>query len=265
MRPKYIMANWKSRLSVADSIGIAKRVTESMERWHLPYNLVLCPSFLAMGDVARILRGSGIKLGAQNVLWDASTPLTGEIQADALREVGCTCVVVGHSERRTHLKETDEMIRGKVQALLARKLIPVICVGEGRGEESRGEEIVRAQLLSALEHVTVTAQERFETLVVAYEPAWAISTNGGGTPVPPEDANRVHALIRRILEERFPSATSTEIPIVYGGSISASNISAYLRQPEVDGALVGGASQNGDSLLQLLENARTAYEKDLLS
>lgn len=259
MPHRYLFANWKNRLTIAQSVELAKRIVESPGSRGLPFQLVLCPTFVALTEVARIVNGTNIELAAQNLVWDDQFTFTGETHAKVLVEIGCRYVIIGHSERRIHLGETDEMVERKVQAALSYDLIPVICVGERFEDRSRREEVVTNQLLRALAGVDDFKRSIHESLVVAYEPAWAISTSSVGIPLTATEANRMHQLIREVLTVRISSSVVRETSVAYGGSMSPENIEEYLSQPEIDGGLVGSASQSIHSVLRLIEIANRIY------
>lgn len=257
---RYLFANWKNRLAIAQSLELAKRIIESLGPRGLPFQLVLCPTFVAFTEVARIVNGTNIELAAQNMVWDDQFAFTGETQPEVLVDIGCRYVIIGHSERRIHLGETDEMVKRKVQAALSYDLIPVICVGERLEDKSCREEVVRSQLLRALEGVDdFNKRSVDESLVIAYEPAWAISTSSVGIPLPAIEANKMHQLIREVLTARFSSQVARGTSVIYGGSMNQGNTPEYLSQPQVDGGLIGSASQNIHSLLHLIEIASRVY------
>lgn len=259
MPRNYLFANWKNRLSVVQSADLAKQVIASTETADIPFQLVLCPSFLALPETARVVNGSGIELGAQNLVWNDRFTFTGETRAQELVEIGCKFVIIGHSERRLHLNETEEMINKKVQAALASGLIPVICIGETIEEKNRSGEVIKNQLLSALDGISASNEAIEESMIIAYEPAWAISTSSVATPMPALDANEIHQHIREILSSRFSVSVGKNMSVVYGGSTDPTNVFEYLEQPGIDGCLIGSASQKLPTFLDLIEVAANVF------
>jgi triosephosphate isomerase (TIM) len=231
-----MIGNWKMNLTAAAAGAYARALRDRLGRG-LPREVVVAPSFTSLPAVAESLRGSEIALAAQNVFWEAEGAYTGEISGVMLQELGVSYVLIGHSERRRHLSETDLMVNHKVHAALRSDLRPVVCVGEQQTERQSGQAaaVVRTQVLRALEGV---AQGRADRLTVAYEPIWAIGT---GTPATPADASEMHACIRGELRRLFGPAGAA-VRILYGGSVGPSNIAALLANPGINGALVGGAS-----------------------
>jgi triosephosphate isomerase len=212
--------------------------------------LAVCPPYTHLQAVGEALGESGVALGAQNVHHEESGAYTGEISAGMLTSVGCTHAIVGHSERREYVGETDALIRSKIQAAQAHDLVPILCVGETKPQRDAGdaESVVKAQLTGALDGVDV---ESSDGLVVAYEPVWAIGTGDTATP---EQANEMHAFIRGILQDLYGADVAAGIQILYGGSMKPHNAEELLSQPDVDGGLVGGASLSADSFIAIAEH-----------
>lgn len=202
--------------------------------------IALCPPFTALGIVGEAVRGSAVALGAQDVFWEESGAFTGEVSPGMLVAAGCRYVIIGHSERRQYFGETDEMVNRKVLAALSRALRPIVCVGESLAERERGETeaVVARQVRAAFRQV---APEAAGEMVIAYEPIWAIGTGRNATGA---EANRVIGLIRQEVAKLYPEHTGVpdRLRIQYGGSVKAENIAEFMSQPEIDGALVGGAS-----------------------
>jgi triosephosphate isomerase len=213
-------------------------------------DVVLCPPFTALGDVGRALAGSPFELGAQDLHWEARGAFTGEISASMLWDLGCTYVIVGHSERRRLLGEDDEAVRRKVAAALAQELIPILCVGESLEErdDGRTERILQTQARIGTLDVT---PEQATQLVVAYEPVWAIGT---GRPANGEEADRIAGLLRRWLREWFGDAAAA-MRILYGGSVTPDNAAEFTGQLDVDGTLVGGASLDATAFAAIVRAA----------
>ncbi|MCS7173130.1 MAG: triose-phosphate isomerase [Armatimonadetes bacterium] len=215
--------------------------------------VVLCPPFTALETVRRLLAGTSVRLGAQNMHWERQGAFTGEISPLMLVELGCTYVIVGHSERRRWFGETDERVRRKVRAAFDVGLIPIVCVGETLEERQAGQTESRV-LEQVTEAVADLSPEEVGRLVLAYEPVWAIGTGHAATG---EEANRVIGLIRGYLERRFGEA-AWRTRIQYGGSVRASNAAEFLDQPEIDGALVGGASLDPTEFVGIVRMASSA-------
>jgi triosephosphate isomerase len=212
---------------------------------------VLCPPFTALIAVRALLEGTNIGLGAQNMHWEGSGAYTGEISPQMLVEL-CNFVIIGHSERRAYFGETNTIVNRKVQAAMAYRLIPIVCVGETLDENEAGltNKVVSQQLLEGLARLDLTDGG---SLVVAYEPVWAIGTGRAATA---EGANAVVSdMIRPALSELFGEQLAQSIRVLYGGSVKASNAAEFFRQPDIDGALVGGASLKADEFIAIVQAA----------
>ena len=212
-------------------------------------DIVIAPPFTALQAVSREIEGSNITLGAQNVFWEASGAFTGEVSPTMVRDVGCRYVIIGHSERRQYFGETNETVNRKVVALLPLYLQPILCIGETLEERQAGKtlDILADQLSGAL---TSLEAEQASRLVLAYEPVWAIGT---GLTATPEQAQEAHAFIRESLAKRFNNEVANNIRILYGGSVKPENVDELMAQPDIDGALVGGASLNAASFIGIIE------------
>lgn len=249
MRRRIIAGNWKmnkTRDEAVDLVGDLKEMLADVG----DVEVVVCPPFTALDAVREALRGSNIELGAQNMHWEEEGAFTGEISPLMLRNLGCTYVVLGHSERRTYFGETDETVNRKVKSAMANGLLPIICVGETLDERDAGktEEVVVRQTKAALSGVKTNGAER---IVIAYEPVWAIGT---GRTASADEANRVIHIIRRSVAEVFNERIAQEVRIQYGGSVKPQNIADFLAQPEIDGALVGGASLDAASFAAIVKS-----------
>ncbi len=205
----------------------------------------VCPPSVYLDAVGQALRGSSVALGAQNMYHEADGAYTGEISSGMLLDLGCHYVILGHSERRHILGETDQDVNRKVKAALSAGLTPIVCVGEtlGEREQDRTKEVVGGQFAGSLDGLTV---EQIQQIVIAYEPVWAIGT---GKVASPEQAEEVHADLRRILENRYNAAAAATVRIQYGGSVKPDNAAILMSQPNIDGALVGGAALKVESFL----------------
>jgi triosephosphate isomerase len=241
MRTNLIAGNWKMNKTVRESHDLAAALTSRLAGVDA-VDIVVCPPYTALAEVGKTIAGSTIDLGAQNLYWEPKGAFTGEVSAPMLWDLGCTYVIVGHSERRRVLGEDDEAVRKKVAAAFANELIPILCVGESLDERDAGrtERIVQTQARIGTLDVT---PDQAASLIVAYEPVWAI---GSGRPATGEEANRVAGLIRGWLRGWFADAADA-VRILYGGSVTPDTIAEFAGQPEVDGALVGGASLDADA------------------
>jgi len=209
--------------------------------------VLLAPPFTSLEAVANCIRGSAILLAAQNLHWEPKGAFTGEVSAPMLADIGCTHVIIGHSERRQYFGETDDTVAKKTGAALSAGLVPIVCVGETLEEREAGrmQSVIESQVRGGLQGRDADA---IGALVVAYEPVWAIGTGKVATP---EQAQEVHALIRRLLAEIGGGEAAQACRILYGGSVKADNVDVLMRQLDIDGALVGGASLQVDSFVRI--------------
>jgi triosephosphate isomerase len=238
MRKKIIAANWKMNMTVAETVSYLESFRTRIENVN-GVEIVIAPPFTAIAKLSELLGGSQkISLGAQNMYHEMSGAFTGEISPAMLRELFVRFVILGHSERRQIFGETDALINKKVLTALACGLKPIVCVGETLEERdaSRETEILTTQLRGSLAGVT---PEQMLNIVVAYEPVWAIGTGRNATP---EQAQDAHAHVRKVLTEISDATTANKVRIQYGGSVKPANAATLLSQPDIDGALVGGAS-----------------------
>ncbi len=250
MLRKLIAGNWKMNTDRASAVALAQGIVNGVDKYKA-VDLLVCPPSVYLVPVADALKGSSVALGAQNMYHEANGAFTGELSATMLKDVGCTYVILGHSERRHILKETDADVNRKTLAALAAGLIPIVCVGELLAEREAGKtgSVIKTQFDGSLAGVSA---EQIEKTVIAYEPVWAIGTGKVATP---EQAAEVHADLRRLLVERYNDRSAAKVRILYGGSVKASNAGELLAQPNVDGALVGGASLMADEFLGIAAGA----------
>jgi triosephosphate isomerase (TIM) len=252
MRKKIIAANWKMNMTQGEAADfVATFLLEIGESTEV--EVVIVPPFTAIASVnAALGQAQRVKVGAQNMHWERSGAFTGEISPAMLRDLFVRYVVLGHSERRTLFGETDEIVNRKVRAAHEAMLRPIVCVGETLEQRERGdvEKILGTQLKGSL--AAVGAKELLET-VIAYEPVWAIGTGKTATA---EQAQEVHAFIRRTLGENFDQATADKIRIQYGGSVKPDNARKLMTQSDIDGALVGGASLDPRSFAEIVQGAQ---------
>ena len=249
MRRPIIAGNWKMNLLREEAAALARQIKESCESDAV--DVVVCPTYTALGVVQPLLTGSRIALGAQDLSWEAQGAFTGEISAKMLVDTGCKYVIIGHSERRTLFGETDDHVKRKLAAALQAGLTPIVCIGETLAQRDGGQtfDVLARQLEGGLAGLNDAAK-----IVLAYEPVWAIGTGRNATP---EQAQEAHAFIRGWLSKRFGAAAGS-IRVQYGGSVTAANASSLLQQPDVDGALVGGASLKADGFAAIVKAAAEA-------
>lgn len=250
MRKKFVAGNWKMFTHAASARALAAAVVQGWGEENR-VTLAICPPFPYLAAVADVVRGTGIALGAQNCYHENEGPFTGEVSPAMLADVGCRYVILGHSERRHKLGETDGFINRKVHTALAAGLQVILCVGETLEERevSRTEVVLDAQLRGSLANVTA---EQLERVVLAYEPVWAIGTGKNATPSQAQDA---HAFLRQRIGARLGSPAASALVIQYGGSVKPDNAAALMNQPDVDGGLIGGASLQPDSFLAIARAA----------
>lgn len=237
-RRRFIAGNWKMHKTVGEALALVRDLRGLVSMVRDQVEIAVAPPFTALHAVAKALEGSNVQLAAQNCHWEASGAYTGEISAPMLAEAGCQYVILGHSERRQYFGETDQTVNRRLQAVLGAKLLPILCVGETLSEREAGRtlEVVTRQVKGALAGF---AAADLTSLVLAYEPVWAIGTGKTATSA---QAQEVHAHIREELRELYGQELGERTRIQYGGSVKADNAAELLGQPDVDGALVGGAS-----------------------
>lgn len=258
---KTIIGNWKMNVGVRESVALARGTLLALRGRKMVPDVVVCPSFVALSEAHKVVARSSVALGAQNVFWEDQGAYTGEISPRMLTELGVVYVIVGHSERREHLAETDEMVGKKIARALEHGLTPVLCIGETKEQRDAGQQRdrLRDELVSALKGVHLKHRDR---LFVAYEPIWAIGT--GQTPEV-ADVKATHGFIREMLTEIFSSTDSKAIQILYGGSVDGDNAYAFLREDEVDGVLVGGASVKLNQFKDIIAAASEVLEAQTIS
>lgn len=242
-----IAGNWKMNKTVAEAVEFAVRLRTA---YSTPPDrkVIIAPPFTALQAVAEAIRGSFIHLAAQNLHEAEKGAYTGEISAGLLCEAGCSCVIIGHSERRTLFAESDDRINRKLQAALTAGLEPIFCVGESlrQREEGETEAVIEHQLKEGLNNLIASDMGK---ILIAYEPVWAIGT---GKTASPGQAEEVHRFIREWIARRYGPKSGAELAILYGGSVTPKNIGELMAQPDINGALVGGASLDVDSFIQLV-------------
>ncbi|MCL5290764.1 MAG: triose-phosphate isomerase [Firmicutes bacterium] len=248
MRVPLIAGNWKMYKTLAEAVAFARALKEAAAGFK-GVEAAVCPPFAALAAVAGELKGSSVAVGAQDVFWEAEGAYTGEISPAMLVDAGCSYVIAGHSERRQYFQETDENVNRKVKAALLHGLVPIICVGELLQEREAGitEKVVQSQTGAALAGLK---PEQVAGLVIAYEPVWAIGTGRTATEA---DAQQVIAFIRTLVRDSFGDVAAYGVRIQYGGSVKPENAAGLMSQPDIDGALVGGASLKVDSFAGIIK------------
>lgn len=236
MRKPIIAGNWKMHKTPSEAVKLVEELIPLVK--DAKAEVVVIPPFVDLTEVARVIKGTNILLGAQNMFWEEKGAYTGEISPVMLKEIGVTYVVIGHSERRQYFKETDEMVNKKVLSALSHDLKPIVCVGESLSQREEGKtyDVVLTQTREALKGVS---EEDITKVVIAYEPVWAIGTGKNATP---QDANEVIKAIRNTIAELYGKDKAEMVRIQYGGSVKPDNISGFMAESDIDGALVGGAS-----------------------
>jgi len=253
MRTPLVIGNWKMHGTLAEARALAGAIREMIRRPR-GVQVVVCPPFTALAAVAEVLAGGPIQLGAQTCHHEPAGAHTGEISAPMLVDVGCLWVLVGHSERRKEIGESDEVISLKLRAALAHGLTPVLCVGETAEERRQGFTFttVEGQLRAGLAGV---AAGELGKVVIAYEPVWAIGTGVNATP---GQAGEVHGYLRGLLSELASKEVAQAVRILYGGSVKGENVDALVAEAEIDGALVGGASLNAQGFVAIVRRTARA-------
>ena len=250
MRRPIVAGNRKCHKTAKEAVELITQLCAVLDG-RQAVDVVVCPPYTALAAVHEPLRGSPIALGAQDVFWESEGAFTGEVSAPMLVDAECRYVIIGHSERRQRFGETDESVRSKLIAALQHALVPIVCVGETLQQRQAQQtvEVVRRQLDGALRELTAG---QLAGCVIAYEPVWAIGTGRNATP---EQAQEMHASIREHLRARWSADAAQAVRIQYGGSVTAANAAELLQQPDLDGALVGGASLSADSFAAIVKAA----------
>jgi triosephosphate isomerase len=247
VRRPIIAGNWKMHKTIQESVELVSTLKRNLSGVH-HCEIVVCPPFTSLIVVKEVIDGTNIVLGAQNMFWEKKGAYTGEISPEMLVSVGCKYVIIGHSERRQYFHETDETVNKKMLSAFASGLIPIVCVGETLQEREKNItfQVIEKQVKIGLANIP---SNKVESLVIAYEPVWAIGTGKTATP---EQAEEVQAYIRAIYSEMYGSIPAENIRILYGGSIKPENISELMKQKNIDGGLVGGASLDADSFTKIV-------------
>lgn len=249
MRKTIIAGNWKMYKTSQEAIDLVTLLKRDLVDIN-DIDIVVCPPFTALSDVSDLLVDSNIGLGAQNMYWDDFGAFTGEVSAPMLKAIGVTYVIIGHSERRQFFGETDETVNKKIRAALKHELTPIVCIGENLKERESGKtfDVIQTQCHGSLAGL---AADEMDKLIIAYEPVWAIGTGKTATST---QAQEVHQFIRDLLTKMHNQELAAKVRIQYGGSVKPENIAELIEQPDIDGALVGGASLKHDSFAQIVKN-----------
>ncbi len=245
MRIPMIAGNWKMNTTVSEAVELVNEMRQGLDEI-ANVDKVICPPFISLATVRELIKGSSIKLGVQNLYFEEKGAYTGEISPLMLADL-CEFVIIGHSERRQYFRETGEIVNRKVQAALRAKLKPILCIGESfeENEVGRTEAVIAEQLRSSLAEIDFV-----DGLIIAYEPIWAIGTGKAATG---EQANQTIGFIRQNIAQLYNEDLAQEMRILYGGSVTADNAAEFINQPEIDGALVGGASLKAAQFLSIVK------------
>ncbi|MGD8963497.1 MAG: triose-phosphate isomerase [Desulfobacterales bacterium] len=247
-RRPLIAGNWKMYKTPKEAAETARELDQRVASV-AGVDIMIAPTYTALAAVSAVIYKGPVALGAQNLFWETEGAYTGEISAPMLKSVGCTYCIIGHSERRQYFAETDQTANKKIRAAIEAQLIPVFCVGETEKEREAGQtfSVLDKQVRKGLESLV---SEDLDTLVIAYEPVWAIGTGKTATD---DQAQEAHQFIRSLVRKSFGAALAESIRILYGGSVKPGNIEALMEMPDIDGALVGGASLDAESFSQIVK------------
>ncbi|MGD1046685.1 MAG: triose-phosphate isomerase [Bacteroidota bacterium] len=249
MRIKIIAGNWKMYKDLNESTELLNGLKSKLAVLPNGVKAIVCPPFVSLALAQKLLEGSPVALGAQNMYHEDEGAFTGEVSPKMLKSAGCQYVILGHSERRQYFKETNEFINKKAKKAIASGLIPIICVGETLEEREKNitDQIVSVQVKGCLKDIPAAEVEK---LIIAYEPVWAIGTGKVATP---QQAQEVHQLIRKLIGQLYSWVTAEKVILQYGGSVKPENAKELLHQPDIDGALVGGACLKADSFAAIVQ------------
>ncbi len=244
MRKPLIAGNWKMNKLPSEAIVFAEQLKNS--KFSSNVEVLICPPYTALSEVTKVLKGSNIQVGAQNMHWETKGAFTGEISGEFLLDLGCQYVILGHSERRQLFAESDEIVNKKMLSALKLGLKPILCVGELLAERESNQtfNVIKRQIDGGLVNIA-----SLDKVVIAYEPVWAIGTGKTATP---EQADEVHAYIRQSISDKYIKDTASQLRILYGGSVTPENVDNLMAKENIDGALVGGASLKLDAFLRLI-------------
>jgi triosephosphate isomerase len=248
MRKPIIAGNWKMNKTISEAVALVTSLKELVKDIN-DVEIIVAPAFTALNAVADAIKGTNIKLSAQDMYWKESGAFTGEISPLMLKDVGCQYVIIGHSERRLYFGETNETVNNKVKSAHQYSIRPIMCVGEKLEERETGitEDVVKDHVVNGLAGLT---EEQMIATVIAYEPVWAIGTGKTATP---KQAQEVHSFIRSLIANMYSSAVADKVIIQYGGSAKPDNIAELMSQPDIDGGLIGGASLDAESFAKIVK------------
>lgn len=251
MRKKVIAGNWKMNNDLSESQNLITRLTSGLSNLKINCDVIICPPFTSLSEASTLIKNTIVKLGAQNVYSEDNGAYTGEISPLMLKSVGCEYVIIGHSERRTIFKESNEMINKKIKKALEHGLKVIFCVGETLEEREKNitNEVVKKQVIEGLREIP---EKSMAEIIIAYEPVWAIGTGRNATP---QQAQDIHFFIRKLIADNYSAVTSDNLTIQYGGSVKADNAKELLSQSDIDGALVGGACLKAESFIEIIKAA----------
>jgi triosephosphate isomerase len=250
IRKILIAGNWKMNKTIPEAISNIKELRSAISDVIGGVEVLVCPAFTALFAVSNEVKGSNINIGAQNIFWEQNGAFTGEVSPAMLKDIGCSYVIIGHSERRQYFLENDEIVNKKIKAAIETGLVPILCIGETLEERKSGItfKVIEKQIKNGLASLR---SEQVGLSVLAYEPVWAIGTGKIATP---EQAQTAHDFIRKTCAEIYDSEIADRVRIIYGGSVNHANILELIRKPDIDGALVGGASLGVDSFTKIIKN-----------
>ena len=252
-RKIFIAGNWKMNKTAAETAELASALKASLAQFAGKCEIAVCPTFTSLATAVEILKGSNVKVGAQNIHWADNGAYTGEISGAMLKEIGVEYVIIGHSERRQYFGETDETVNQRIKAALKYGLKPIVCIGETLAEREGGvtNTVLEKQIRGAFADISAADMD---AITIAYEPVWAIGTGKTATP---EVAQETHAFIRSVLTALYGDKAQ-DIVVQYGGSMKAENSGALVSKQDIDGGLIGGAALKADSFTALIQNALNA-------
>ena len=251
MRKTTIAGNWKMNMDLSQTVELISGIKNALNFNEINANVIVCPPFTSLETAVELTKDTPIEVGAQNMFYEDGGAFTGEISAKMLKSVGCKYVILGHSERRSIFGESNEWINKKITKALSEDLNVIFCVGETLEERESGvmEQVLKTQITEGLEGISTG---EMQDVIIAYEPVWAIGTGKTATP---EQAEAAHKFIRDLISEKFGSETAENLIIQYGGSVKPNNAKELLSQPNIDGALVGGAALKADSFVDIINAA----------
>jgi triosephosphate isomerase (TIM) len=256
MRKPLIAGNWKMNNTIDESKNLVNTIKAGVHQI-TGVDILVCPPFTALQAVADCLERSNVEIGAQNMYSAISGAFTGEVSPSMIKDIGCRFVILGHSERRTIFKETDAVVNEKVKLALQYNLVPIVCIGETLQEREKGaaKDVVKAQMLGSLKDIGI---DQIDSVVLAYEPVWAIGTGKTATPA---QAEEVHRFIRQQLKQMYDASRAESVRILYGGSMKPENVVDLMKQENIDGGLIGGAALKAESFIQMIAKTKELIDE----